>query len=62
MISALQKVANRVFTGLVLAGLLVASAMVLPHWRTLGTSGFVIAGALAVYMIATIMISDRRDQ
>ncbi len=62
LITALQKVANRVFTGLVLAGLLVASAMVLPHWRTLGTGGFVVAGALAVYMIATIMVSDRRER
>lgn len=62
LIVALQKVANRVFSGLVLAGLLVASAMLLPYWRGLGTTGFVIAAAIAVYMVLTILVSDRRDR
>jgi ubiquinone biosynthesis protein len=59
LIVALQKVANRVFSGLVLAGLLVASAMLLPYWRTLGTIGFIIAAVLALYIVLTIMVSDR---
>jgi len=63
LIVALQKVANRVFSGLVLAGLLVASAMLLPYWRTLGTAGFVIAALITLYMVFSIMISDReRDR
>jgi len=48
MIEALQKVANRIFSGLVLAGLLVASAMLLPYHRSLGTGGFMLAGVLAL--------------
>jgi ubiquinone biosynthesis protein len=60
LIVALQKVANRIFSGLVLAGLLVASSQLLPYWRTLGMIGFVIAAVLAVYIVVTIMISDRR--
>jgi ubiquinone biosynthesis protein len=60
LIVALQKVANRVFSGLVLAGLLVASAMLLPYWRTLGTIGFVIAAAITLYMVFSILVSDRR--
>ena len=59
LIVALQKVANRVFSGLVLAGLLVASAMLLPYWRALGTIGFIISAALALYIVLTIMVSDR---
>ena len=59
LIVALQKVANRVFSGLVLAGLLIASAMLLPYWRTLGTVGFIIAAVLALYIVLTIMVSDR---
>ena len=46
MMEALQKVANRVFSGLVLAGLLVASAMLMPYRRALGTAGFVLSGAI----------------
>ena len=47
------------FSGLVLAGLLIASAMLLPYWRTLGTVGFIIAAVLALYIVLTIMVSDR---
>jgi ubiquinone biosynthesis protein len=61
LIVALQKVANRIFSGLVLAGLLIASAQLLPYWRTLGTTGFVIAAVLGVYMVLTIMVSDRKN-
>jgi ubiquinone biosynthesis protein len=60
LIVALQKVANRVFSGLVLAGLLVASSQLLPFWRTLGTVGFVIAAVIGVYMVLTILVSDRK--
>jgi ubiquinone biosynthesis protein len=59
LIVALQKVANRVFSGLVLAGLLVASAQLMPFWRTLGLIGFVVAGAIGLWMVLTIMVSDR---
>ena len=60
LIVALQKVANRVFSGLVLAGLLIASSQLLPYWRTLGTVGFVIAAVIGVYMVLTILLSDRK--
>jgi ubiquinone biosynthesis protein len=56
----MQKVANRVFSGLVLAGLLVASAMLMPHRRSLGTAGFILAGAIGVWMVLTILWSDRK--
>jgi len=59
LVEGLQKVANRIFTGLVLAGLIVASAMLLPHRRVLGTSGFIVAGALGLYMIGSILWKDR---
>jgi ubiquinone biosynthesis protein len=62
LIVALQKVANRVFSGLVLAGLLVASAMLLPYWRILGLIGFVVAAGIALYIVFTIMVSDRTSK
>jgi predicted unusual protein kinase regulating ubiquinone biosynthesis (AarF/ABC1/UbiB family) len=62
LIVALQKVANRIFSGLVLAGLLVASAMLLPYWRILGLTGFVVAAAIALYMVFTILWSDRASK
>jgi predicted unusual protein kinase regulating ubiquinone biosynthesis (AarF/ABC1/UbiB family) len=60
LVEGTQKIANRVFSGLVLAALLIASAMLLPRSPRLGTTGFTVAAIIAVYMVATILISDRR--
>ena len=38
----------------------VASGMLLPHSRVLGTAGFLIAGLIALYMVGTILWTDRR--
>jgi ubiquinone biosynthesis protein len=62
LLEGLQKVANRVLSGLVVAGLLVASAMLLPERRALGTAGFVIAAALGLYMVGTILLHDRSER
>ena len=62
VIEALQKVANRVFSGVVLAGLLVASAMLIQDRRTLGTIGFVLAGAIGLWMVLSILWSDRKRE
>jgi len=62
LMNGLQKVANRIFTGLVLAALVIASAMLLDTWRTLGTIGFIIAGVLGMWMVVSIMLSDRRER
>jgi len=57
----MQKVANRVFSGLVLAGLLVSSAMLMQYRRSLATIGFVLAGAIGLWMVLTILWTDRRS-
>lgn len=62
LLDGMQKIANRVFTGLVLAGLLVASGQLLPYWRRLGLLGFVIAAAIALYMLASILATDRKGK
>ena len=60
VVKAMQKIANRIFSGLVLAGLLIASAMLLPYRRTLGTWGFVVAAVLGVFMVISIWVNDKR--
>ena len=62
LLLGLEKVANRIFTGLVLGGLLVASGYMMAYQRRLATVGFVIAGALGLWMIGTILIQDRRSR
>jgi ubiquinone biosynthesis protein len=62
LLGGMKKVANRIFSGLVLAGLIIASAMLLPYRRSLGTAGFWIAGVIGLYMVLSIWIKDRRDR
>jgi ubiquinone biosynthesis protein len=62
LLSGLQKVANRIFSGLVIAALIIASAMLIDVRRTLGTIGFVIAAVIGVYMLITIFLTDRRKE
>ncbi|HYC50287.1 MAG TPA: hypothetical protein VEB19_04170, partial [Gemmatimonadaceae bacterium] len=62
VMGGLQKVANRIFTGLVLAAIVIASAMLLDTWRTLGTVGFIFAGVLGMWMVISILLSDRRER
>ncbi len=62
LLLGLQKLANRIFTGLVLGGLLVASGLLMAYQRRLGMIGFLLAGVLGLWMVATILISDRRTR
>ena len=62
VIEALQKVANRIFSGVVLGGLLVASAMLMPYRRSLATGGFLLAGVIGMWMVVSILLSDRRTK
>lgn len=62
LLLGLEKVANRIFTGLVLGGLLVASGYMMSYQPRLATVGFSIAAAIGLWMIATILIQDRRSR
>ena len=60
LLKGMQKIANRIFTGLVLTGLLVASGLLINQRPRLGTTGFVLAAGIALYMVVSIIVSDRR--
>jgi ubiquinone biosynthesis protein len=62
LLLGLEKVANRIFTGLVLGGLLVASGLLMAYQRRLGIIGFLVAGIVGLWMVGTILISDRRSR
>ncbi|HMG96847.1 MAG TPA: AarF/UbiB family protein [Gemmatimonadaceae bacterium] len=62
LLLGLEKVANRIFTGLVLGGLLVASGLLMAYQPRLAMIGFLIAGILGLWMVGTILISDRRSR
>ncbi len=62
LLGGLEKVANRIFTGLVLGGLLVASGLLMQYQAGLGMFGFLLAGVIGMWMVVTIMIGDRKGR
>jgi predicted unusual protein kinase regulating ubiquinone biosynthesis (AarF/ABC1/UbiB family) len=61
LLKGMEKIANRIFVGLVLAGLLIASSSLLQYWRRLGIVCIAIAAGLGLWMIATVLINDRKN-
>ena len=62
LLNGLQKVANRIFSGLVLAAIIIASAMLITTRKSLGTWGFIVAGAVSAWMVLAIWWSDRKKR
>ena len=60
LLKGMEKIANRIFVGLVLAGLLIASSTLLQYWRWLGLVCIAIAAGLGLWMVVTVLINDRR--
>lgn len=60
LLKGMEKIANRIFVGLVLAGLLIASSSLLQYWRRLGVICITIAAGLGLWMVVTVLINDRK--
>jgi ubiquinone biosynthesis protein len=60
LLKGMEKIANRIFTGLVLAGLLIAGSSLLQYWRTLGVVCIAIAAVLGLWMVGAMLINDRK--
>jgi ABC-type polysaccharide/polyol phosphate export permease len=66
----LQKIANRVTTGLILAAMIVGASLMMrieTSWKILGYPGlailcFLFAAAGGFYLVINIFIQDRRSQ
>jgi ubiquinone biosynthesis protein len=59
LLEGMQKIANRIFVGLVLAGVLVASGLMSDRYPRVAMIGFAIAGLLGLYMVLSIVVTDR---
>jgi predicted unusual protein kinase regulating ubiquinone biosynthesis (AarF/ABC1/UbiB family) len=62
LLEGMQKIANRVLVGLIIAGLLIASGQMLQYWRTLGLVGIILAAGIGLYILITILVTDRKTR
>jgi predicted unusual protein kinase regulating ubiquinone biosynthesis (AarF/ABC1/UbiB family) len=63
-LSGVHKIANRITVGVVIAALLVASALMMrtAHGEKLAIIGFIAAGIAAVYLIISTFVQDKHDK
>lgn len=59
LISELDRSSNRVTVGLVLAALIIASAMIFRNWQSLGLVGFLLSAFLGFWLVLGILRSGR---
>jgi predicted unusual protein kinase regulating ubiquinone biosynthesis (AarF/ABC1/UbiB family) len=62
LLEGMQKIANRIFVGLVLAGILVASGLMSTRYPRLAMIGFAITGVVGLYMVLSIVVTDRHKK
>jgi ubiquinone biosynthesis protein len=62
LLKGMQRIANRITVGLVIAALLIASAMMMQVSRYLATAGYLIAAVLAIYLVIHIFFTDKHDR
>jgi predicted unusual protein kinase regulating ubiquinone biosynthesis (AarF/ABC1/UbiB family) len=60
LLEGMQKIANRVLVGLIIAGLLVSSGLLLRYYPTLGLMGLILAGGIGLYVMITALATDRK--
>ncbi|MEO5580054.1 MAG: hypothetical protein ABIR58_05300 [Gemmatimonadaceae bacterium] len=61
LLKGMARIANRIMMGLVLAGPPIASSSLLQFGLTLGLAGIVTAAGTGLYLVVTIIISDRQS-
>ena len=70
LMKGMQRIANRITVGLVIAALLVASALIMQvptqdRWAgypVLAICGYLVAAAMGIYLVVSIFRKDRRDR
>jgi predicted unusual protein kinase regulating ubiquinone biosynthesis (AarF/ABC1/UbiB family) len=60
MLEGMQKIANRVLIGLIIAGLLISSGLLLRYYQILGLVGLILAGGIGLYVLINVLVTDRR--
>ena len=64
LLGAFHKIANRITVGVVIAALLIASALMMriPRGQTLAIMGFIAAAVAGLYLIVSTFIQDKHDK
>ena len=61
-LAAIHKVANRITVGVIVAAIVVSSAMMMRTAPALAITGYVVSALIGLYLVVSVLVQDRRDQ
>ncbi len=61
-LAGMHKIANRITIGVVIAALLISSSLMIRVYPNLAVIGYVLASAVAFYLIVSTLLRDRKDR
>ena len=61
-LAGIHKVANRITVGVIVAAIVVSSAMMIRTSPRLAMIGYVVSALIGLYLVFSVLIQDRRDQ
>ena len=61
-LAGIHKVANRITVGVIVAAIVIASALMMRTAPALAIIGYVVSALIGLYLVVSVLIQDRRDQ
>lgn len=61
-LAGIHKVANRITVGVIVAAIVIASALMMRTAPALAMIGYVVSALIGLYLVVSVLIQDRRDQ
>lgn len=62
LLAGIHKVANRITVGVIVAAIVIASALMMRTAPALAMIGYVVSALIGLYLVVSVLIQDRRDQ
>ncbi|HEX7421164.1 MAG TPA: AarF/UbiB family protein [Thermoanaerobaculia bacterium] len=61
-LAGIHKVANRITVGVIVAAIVVSSAIMMRTAPALAITGYVVSALIGLYLVVSVLVQDRRDQ
>ena len=61
-LAGIHKVANRITVGVVIAAIVIASALMMDSQPVMAMIGYLAASVIGLYVVVSTLLHDRRDQ
>ena len=62
LLSGIHKIANRITVGLIIAAIVVASALMMRTQPALALTGYIVAVVIGLYLVISTLLHDRKDR